>query len=98
MAVDGTYSVPVDTPAGRVDITLVLKVKEKSVSGCTRAFNSEVPFNGGTVDGNDFTFRVSEMTPIGPIDLEYAGTVDGNKISGQVNTPLGPKFFNGVRV
>lgn len=98
MAVDGTYSVPVETPAGRVNITLILKVKGKSVSGCTRAFSSEASFKGGAVDGNDFTFTVSEMTPIGPIDLEYAGTVDGNKISGQVNTPLGPKFFNGVRI
>lgn len=98
MTVDGIYSIPVETPAGRVDITLVLKVKGKIVSGCTRAFSAEAPFNGGSVDGNDFRFTVSEITPMGPIDLDYVGTVDGDKISGQVNTPLGPKYFTGVRI
>ncbi|MDD2736781.1 MAG: hypothetical protein PHF56_22840 [Desulfuromonadaceae bacterium] len=98
MSVAGTYSIPVETPAGRVEITLVLKVKGKSLSGCTRAFSAEAPFNDGSVDGRDFTFTVSEMTPIGPIDLEYVGTVDGDEITGQVNTPRGPKLFTGVRV
>lgn len=98
MSVAGTYSIPVETPAGRVEITLVLNVEGNFLNGCTKVFSAEAPFKEGSMDGNDFTFKVNEMTPIGPIDLEYIGTVDGNKISGQVNTPLGPKFFNGVRV
>jgi len=98
MAVNGTYIIPVETPIGRVEITLILKVNGKSLSGCTRAFSAEAPFKAGSVNGNDFTFTVSEMTPIGPVDLEYAGTVEGDKINGQVITPRGNKTFAGTRI
>ena len=97
MGVNGTYRIPVETPAGRVEITLILNVEGNSLCGCTKAFSAEAPFKGGSVNGNDFRFTVSEVTPMGIIDLEYTGTVDGGKISGQVKTPLGLKFFSGDR-
>ena len=98
MAIEGTYVIPVQTPKGPTEITIELKMEGNSLCGSTKAFNAAVPFRGGSVDGNGFQFMVSESMPSGSIDLDYSGSVVGNKITGQVITPWGTKPFEGTRV
>lgn len=98
MAIEGAYEIPLQTPLGLVTIALELRMEGSALCGCTRAFNAEASFSGGSVIGNRFKFTVTEQTPIGCIDLEYSGFVDGDKISGQVITPRGNKSFAGTRI
>jgi hypothetical protein len=44
----------------------------------------------GKVNGNELTWTENVKTPMGSLTLNVTVTVDGDKISGQANTPFAP--------
>ncbi len=98
MAVDGSYKVDINTPMGTQSATLTLKVDGGSLSGTSVSSQGTQDFDGGTVDGNDFAFSMSLSGPMGQIQLDFKGTVDGDDISGDVQLgSFGSASFKGSR-
>ena len=54
-------------------------------------------FTGGTADGNNFKFDVSINAMGTDITLNVDGSVDGDSISGNINTPMGGSEFSGQK-
>ena len=98
MAVDGTYKVDINSPMGTQSATLTLKTDGSSLSGSSAGAQGTQDFDGGTVDGNDFAFSMSLSGPMGQIQLDFKGTVDGDDISGNVQLgSYGSASFKGSR-
>ncbi len=98
MAVDGTYKVDINSPMGTQSATLTLKTAGSSLSGTSAGAQGTQDFDGGTVDGNDFAFSMSLSGPMGQIQLDFKGTVDGDDISGNVQLgSYGSASFKGSR-
>ena len=98
MAVDGTYKVDINSPMGTQSATLTLKTDGSSLSGSSAGAQGTQDFTGGTVDGNDFAFSMSLSGPMGQIQLDFKGTVDGDDISGNVQLgSYGSASFKGSR-
>jgi len=49
------------------------------------------------VDGSAFSFSRKLTTPQGPMNLAYTGTVEGDALTGQINSDFGPIALNGTR-
>ena len=49
------------------------------------------------VDGGTFSFKRVLTTPQGPFNLSYTGSVDGNTLTGTVNSDFGPIPITGTR-
>ncbi len=49
------------------------------------------------VDGSKFTFKRALTTPQGPMNLTYTGTVDGDKLTGEIGSDFGPIALTGTR-
>jgi hypothetical protein len=49
------------------------------------------------VDGSKLTFKRALTTPQGAMNLTYTATVDGNNLTGEVNSDFGPIAITGTR-
>jgi hypothetical protein len=98
MAVDGTWKLVVNTPMGAQESTLVISAQGSTLTGTQSAGSGEGrPIDEGTVDGNDISWKASISKPM-PMTLEFSGTVDGDKLTGQVKLGMfGNASFTGSR-
>jgi hypothetical protein len=98
MAVDGSYNITVHTRIGDQKRKVTFKTEGNVLTG-----TSETPMVGvlaftGKVNGNVAEWTENVNTPKGLLKVDFKGTVDGDKISGQVVTDFGPSPFDGTRV
>lgn len=84
MAVDGTWNITLSTPMGERPAQLTLKTDGSALSGSFGSERGSQEFSGGTVDGNSISFKTSFTGAMGPMELTFTGTVDGDNISGTV--------------
>ena len=98
MAIDGKWKVSWTTPRGQQEVTLDLAAAGGDVSGTfTGAMGGAQNIEGGSLNGDEFSWKVNRQGPQGPITLTFAGKVEGDKISGTVTTPFGANPFSGSR-
>ena len=99
MAVDGTYSIEVETPMGNRPGKLTLKADGDSLSGTyDGGMGGEQAFSGGTVSGDEAAWTISVSGPMGQMKLEFKAKVTGDDISGQVQLgSFGSGTFKGKR-
>ena len=97
MSVAGTYKLTINTPMGTRTPTLTLKEEGGAVSGTFAGQMGSTDFSGGTAEGNNVKFDVTMSAMGQEFSLSFSGTVDGDSISGSVNTPRGSSEFTGTR-
>ena len=83
MSVDGKWNVVVKSPMGDQKSVLTFKAEGTTLTGTAEAQGNSQAIQNGKIDGNAISWSVSITTPM-PMTLEFSGTVDGNKISGNV--------------
>jgi hypothetical protein len=99
MSADGEWEISMNTPMGAQAATLDLKEEGSTLTGTMSAAAAPGPLDvtDGTVDGNNLTWKAALTQPM-PINLEFAATVDGDKISGNVKLgTFGDATFEGTR-
>ena len=96
MSVAGTWHMAMQTPIGERKGTLTLQVSGTALTGTMSAEGGAVDIYDGKVSGADASWKADIKNPM-PLTLEFAGTVDGNEITGTVSTALGSWPFGGSR-
>jgi hypothetical protein len=97
MPVDGTWHITIDTPMGARMAKLTLLADGKTLSGQQSGDEGTTEIYDGTVNGNELAWKVNVTQPM-PLTLAFAGKVDGDKISGSVDTGMfGSLTFSGGR-
>ena len=94
MAVDGTYDITVTSPMGPETSRLTLKTDGNTLTG---TMGTDAIMDG-KVNGNVAEWSKMQSTPMGELKLDFKVTIDGDKITGEVQTPFGPSPAEGVRV
>jgi hypothetical protein len=97
MAVDGTWNLTMQTPMGERKATLIASSQGGKLTGKQSGDGGSTEIFDGSVSGNDVSWKISITNPM-PLTLQFTGTVDGDKISGQMSAgALGSWPFSGVR-
>jgi hypothetical protein len=99
MSADGKWEISMNTPMGAQPATLELKEDGSTLTGTMTAAAAPGPIDvtDGTVDGDNLTWKAALTQPM-PINLEFAATVDGAKISGTAKLgAFGDATFEGTR-
>lgn len=96
--VSGSWDVTVVLPDGSTqDVVLTLEQTECAVTGFVKG-SYETPIADGTVSGWTFTFNITREADGQSILLSWAGTVDGDALSGTWgNDQVGSMTFSGTR-
>jgi len=98
MAIDGTYNITISTPMGDRPASLTLVTDGDALSGTFSSQQGDQPWDGGTVNGNQVAWSNNFSGAMGPMQLDFAGTVEGDQLSGTVQFgAMGSGTFTGVR-
>ena len=98
MSADGTWNITMDAPMGSQSATLTILTSGGAATGTYAGELGTTEITNGHVDGNHLTWQADIVVPM-PMTLDFDGTVDGDKISGQVTAgTFGSSPFSGVRV
>jgi hypothetical protein len=98
MAIDGTYKIEIDTPMGKQEGTLILKVAGDKLSGSMESMMGKQDFTG-TASGDTIKFNMDISGPMGQMLLEYTGKITGDDIAGEVKAGnFGSSPYKGKRV
>jgi hypothetical protein len=98
MAVDGKWEIVINSPLGAQKATLDIATDGSALTGTQTAQQGSGPLENGKVDGNALSWSAKITTPL-PLTLDFAGTVDGDKLSGSVKAGSFGSFpFSGNRV
>jgi len=83
MAIDGKWEIVINSPLGAQKASLELATDGASLTGTQSAAQGSGPLENGKVDGNSLSWSAKISSPM-PMTLDFAGTVDGDKLSGSV--------------
>ena len=97
MSADGTWNTTMNTPMGAQNGTLTLATEGGTLTGKLSGPQGDIDLTDGTVDGDALTWKAAITAPM-PMTLEFAATVDGDSISGNVKLgAFGDATFTGTR-
>jgi hypothetical protein len=97
MSAAGTWNLTMQTPIGERKVTLALQVSGGALTGkMTAEDGNAVDIYEGKVAGSSASWKSNIKNPM-PLTLEFAGTVDGDKMSGTVSAAVGSWPFSGSR-
>lgn len=83
MAIEGTWNLTMQTPMGNREVKLVINEGGQTLAGEFQApqGNSAV---SGSADGAAVNFSTNFTGAMGPMELKFDGTHDGDSITGTV--------------
>ena len=97
MAVDGKWEIVINSPLGAQKAVLDLATDGASLTGTQTAQQGSGPLENGKVDGSNLSWSAKISSPM-PMTLDFAGTVDGDTLSGSVKAGSFGSFpFTGNR-
>jgi hypothetical protein len=97
MAVDGKWEIVINSPLGAQKASLEIATNGNALTGTQKAAQGSGPLENGKVDGNNVSWSAKITSPM-PLTLDFAGTVEGDKLSGSVKAGSFGSFpFTGNR-
>lgn len=95
--VSGKWTMIADAPGQSVQIAMELKQTENAFSGTTSSMLGGGTVENGKVSGNSIQGLMRATIQGQPIDIQMEGTVDGDKMSGVLNSPFGQIPFTATK-
>ena len=97
MSVAGTYNVTTKTPMGDQSGTFIVNVSGDSFTGSVSNPMGNMEVEDGKVSGNTLSWKMQMKVPM-PMSLTCSATVDGDSITGEIDTgAFGKMALNGTR-
>jgi hypothetical protein len=97
MSAAGTWNLAMQTPIGERKVTLTLQVAGAALTGRMSAEDGNaVDIYEGKLAGDAASWKANIKNPM-PLTLEFAGNVDGDRISGTVSAAVGSWPFTGIK-
>lgn len=97
MSVAGTYNVVTKTPMGDQSGTFTVNVDGDSFTGTVTNPMGSMEVQDGKVSGNSLSWKMDMKVPM-PMSLTCTATVDGDAISGEIDTgAFGKMAMSGTR-
>ena len=95
----GTWKAVLDTPMGKNEMALDLRVSGSVLGGTVKLAGSEAVVEKGVVDGDEFSFAYKMKSPlgVGKVKVQITGKLEGGRILGTVKIPVGGFDFEAVR-
>jgi hypothetical protein len=97
MSAAGTWKLAMQTPIGERMVTLTLHVAGADLTGRMSAEDGNaVDIYDGKLAGSTASWKANIKNPM-PLTLEFAGDVDGERMSGTVSAAVGSWPFTGTK-
>ena len=99
--IDGKYRIFAKTPFGPINAVFEFVCEEngrlKGTFTDDKDPDTHVPVKRGAYDGDSFKCGIMMPTPVGAMDVNVTGEVNGDAISGKIKALMGATKFEGTR-
>ena len=95
--IEGTYELTLNTPMGNIPCKIVLWMEKGKLSGSMEMMGSKSIFYDGKVEENKCIFSGQFNTPMGNINYNILGIVEGDELSIFAETNKGRFKLEGRR-
>ena len=95
---EGTYALNLNTPMGNIPCKVGLWMERGNLSGSIEMMGSKNYFKGGKVEDNKCVFSGDFNTPMGNINYNILGIVEGDRLTVFAETNKGRFKLEGTRV
>lgn len=95
---EGRYQLKINTPMGDLTGQLELRMQNKELFGTLEIMGGKNQFRGGKVEGNKCVFSGEFNTPMGMINYNILGIVEGDKLDIYAETNKGRFKLQGTRI
>jgi len=85
ISVTGDWDVTIQSPQGANTVLVTFKQDGEKVSGIFKSTQGELPFEGGTLTGNDLKFSFTVNAQGNSIIISMTGKVDGATMTGKAD-------------
>lgn len=92
--VAGTYAITEQTPIGAMNAVVTINADG---TGQVVGPMGENPFENAVISGGDISWSMTIDTPMGEMDVNWSGTVDGDAFSGAITSKTDEILFSGTR-
>jgi hypothetical protein len=97
MSVDGTWKITVNSPMGKQESKLEVRIDGGALVGTQSGQGGSNAIANGKVDGDKVNWSTSITTPF-PMTLEFSGVLAGDALNGKVKAGSFGEFeFTGSR-
>ena len=93
----GQWTLNIDSPRGVLHPVLTVQKTAEGYSATYEGRQGLLTIDRVEVDGAKFSFPLSITIPIGTIEVNYVGVVQGDKLQGVVRNPRGEVPFSAER-
>ena len=93
----GTWTITTTNPEGPTVSELVLTKTEDGYAGVISGPRGTAELLSITTDATSFSFIITMQTRLGALELLYSGTIDGDTLTGIIETPIDDRPIIGVR-
>ncbi len=97
MAIDGKWTLTIQTPLGEQSSTLDVTASGNALTGKQSGDQGTQDIENGTIDGDEASWSIDIVVPM-PMTLTFTGTVSGDSMAGTVRLgAFGESTFAGAR-
>ena len=86
----GTWTLDVETPNGMVPLKAIIKLDGDQFGGTLDTPFGQFPITGGSVKGNDVSFKAKVEVQGNQTEIEAVGKLEGDTMKGQINSAVMP--------
>lgn len=95
--VGGSYHITIEVPDQSLNGTLTIIQQGTSITGTLTTDLGAAPIRDGRVSADGFTFAATVPYGGASIEISVRGSVNGNQISGTIDSPQGSVPFSGTK-
>jgi len=94
----GKWETTRETPRGTMTSTFTFQVDGAKLTGIIGSQMGDTEISDGTVEGNKISFKAVMSRGDRTIEMVYSGTVEGDTITGTMQTPRGEQPWTAKRL
>lgn len=97
MSVAGTWQFTLDTPIGKETPVVEFTLAGDTYQGKVNRDGKISQLEDVCVEGDSIGFAAQVSTPMGEMRLAFNGKIDGDRMQGKFQTPIGARDFSAER-
>jgi len=96
-SIEGTWMLAIPMPGGIENPDLRIRQSDGKLKATLKGRRGSKRLKNFTLEGSSFAFEQMIETPKGDIDMKFRGSIQGDRIQGVIELPMGILPFTGKR-
>jgi hypothetical protein len=95
--IEGSWILTIPMPSGVEKPTLKIRERDGNYKATLKGKRGSTRIRNFTIEGKSINFTQNIQTPAGEMELKFRGSVQGDRIQGVIELPMGVLPFAGSR-